>query len=1171
MRNRCFVIVAILLLVVGVSQAQESRGSIVGRVADPQGGVVPNASVLVVNKAMGTRTVLTTNESGLYGANFLIPGAYRIEVEVPGFKKYVRDDVTLRVAERLELNVAIEIGTADQSVTVTGETPLLSTASSSIGETIDARRMAELPLAHGQPFQLAGLAPGVSFNAANATLNRPFEPTHIAGYAINGTTQNRSDITIDGVPSTAKSGNNIISSYVPPADAVAEFKVQTATFDAQFGNTEGSNINMAIKSGGNALHGTAQFVKWTPALTANDWINNAQNKPRPDYTYNRWGGTLGGPVWIPKIYNGKNKTFFFYAYEGIHETRPRNNCSQPNCSVPTNAQWGGDFSSILAAGGAAYQIYNPFSATLNGSTVVRTPFTGNLIPPSMITDIAKKVRTYYPTDPYSPSSGSAVGSNNHYNAGLLEPVRYYTHTIRADQNIGDKQRISGRYSFYKRISDYNNYLGSIATGEFFQFLSKQWAIDDVYTITPTTVLNARFGYNRFVRLSEGNPGSYGMDLTTLGFSKNYEDQVTAAQQVRFPAINPSGYFGTGHTDFWMPCDTISPAVTLTKMAGSHSLKAGFEMRAYRENQPNYGSPGVGTFNFDATWTRQQNTGGVNPANPPMGLSVAALLLGLPSNGNIQRLSSFAEQSLTYGVFLHDDWRVSPKLTLNIGMRWEYEGPLTERFNRTVTQFDPTFVQPIQAAAQAAYAKHPLAELPAFSVMGGDLFAGVNGQPRGAYATSKKHIMPRFGFAYQLKDRLVVRGGYGIFFGYLGQRRFDVVQDGFTRQTDYIATNDGNLTPATPWVNPFPNGVAPAIGAGNGSSTNLTQTLNPFNAQPAAPYNQRWQLDIQHEFKGGFVFDIGYVGNRGTRLPMSHNINATPLQYMSTSFFRDQATISKLSGNVANPFAGLLPNTTFNGSNIAREQLLRPFPEYGTINMLTNQGYSWYHALQTSIQKRFSHGYTVLGTYTFSKFMQASEYLNQQDIMPTKTISDVDTPHRISVSAIWEIPFGKGKALGSNAPKGISGLISGWQLEGIFVFQSSRPINFGSGNTTFIGDVRSIVNTGPRRVNTDGPWFNTAGFITSSAQVIDSGRQLRYFPLRFDFLRWDKLKNLDASLIKKTRLAEGKNLELRLEMINLTNTPNFGAPDTNPTSSTFGRTTSIQNYSRRAQLAAKFVF
>jgi hypothetical protein len=240
-------------------------------------------------------------------------------------------------------------------------------------------------------------------------------------------------------------------------------------------------------------------------------------------------------------------------------------------------------------------------------------------------------------------------------------------------------------------------------------------------------------------------------------------------------------------------------------------------------------------------------------------------------------------------------------------------------------------------------------------------------------------------------------------------------------------------------------------------------------------------------------------------------------------------------------------------------------------MTTNQGYSWYHALQTSFSKRFSHGYTVLGTYTFSKFMQASEYLNTQDLMPLKTISDVDTPHRVSISSIWELPFGKGKALGGNLRGAASKFISGWQIEGIFVFQSSRPINFGTGNTMFFGDIHSIKNTGTRRVNTDGPWFNTGGFVTSSANVIDSARQLRTFPFRFDFLRWDKLKNLDASLMKKTHITESKELEFRFELINATNTPNFATPDTNPTSSTFGRVTAIQNYSRRAQLTFKFVF
>jgi hypothetical protein len=1168
MRNRNIIFVLLLLLAVGACQAQESRGTIVGRIMDSQGAVIPNASVQITNKAMGTKTSLTTNDVGLYSASYLMSGVYRIEVEFTGFKKSVRDDIILRVNERLELNITLEVGAADQSITVTGETPLLSTGSSSIGETIDPRRVAELPIGHGQPFQLVGLAPGISFNAANATLNRPYEPTHIAGYAINGVTQNRSDITIDGVPATANSGpNSIISSYVPPADAVTEFRVQTATFDAQFGNTEGSVINMAIKSGTNALHGTVLFAKWTPTLTANDWFNNANNKARPNYNYTRWGGTAGGPVYIPKLYNGKNKSFFFYAYEAIRETRPRNNCTS-NCTVPTQAQWGGDFSGLLTApgGGAAYQIYNPFSATLSGSTVVRQPFSGNIIPPNLITNVAKGLSKYWPTTPASPGSASALGANNHYDIGLLEPVSYYTHTIRADHNVSDRQRIWGRYSFYKRISHYNDYLGSAATGEWFQFLAKQWAIDDVYTLSPTMVLNARFGYNRFVRFSVANPASFGMDLTSLGFSSAYQNAVTQAVVTRFPGINMNGYIGTNHDDFWMPCDIISPIAILTKQAGAHSVKAGFELRAYRQNRNEYGNNYVGRFNFDATWTRNQNTGGVNPAGTPLGHSVAALLMGLPTTATVARPASYAQQSLTYGVFIHDDWKVSPKLTLNIGLRYEYEGPLTERYDRTVTGFDPNFVQPVEAAAKAAYAANPLAELPAsaFTVRGGDLFASVGGQSRGAYLTSKKNFMPRFGFAYQLNQKTVLRGGYGIFFGFLGSRRFNVVQDGFSRTTDFVATNNGYLTPANFLADPFTSGILSPVGAADGGKTNITQSLSPFQTQPLAPYNQRWQLGVQHEFSGGVVLDVGYVGNRGTRIGLSKNLNVTPAQYMSTSLFRDQAAITKLGGNVANPFLNLLPGTTMNGSTIARERLLRPYPEYVNVNMTNNQGYSWYHALQGSVQKRFTKGFTILGTYTFSKFMQATEYLNQQDLMPIEIISDVDTPHRVSISSIWELPFGKGKPVGANVN-------SGWQVQGMFVFQSSRPINFGTGNTSFFGDINSVVNTGERRVGTDGPWFNTDSFVTSSALQIDTGRQLRTFPFRFGFLRWDKLKNLDASLMKKTQITEGKEFEFRFELINATNTPNFASPDTNPTSSNFGRVTAAQNYARRAQLTMKFVF
>jgi outer membrane receptor protein involved in Fe transport len=1172
-------VLAVLALTAPPAFAQEARGTIVGSVLDPSGAAVPGASVVVTNKAMGTKLALSTNEAGVYQASYLIPGLYLIEVESPGFKTVVRDGVEVRVNDRVQVNITLEIGAAAESITVVGETPLLSTSTASMGQVVDSRRVAELPIAHGQPFALVGLAPGVSFNAGAATLNRPFEPTHIAGYAMSGVRTNRSDITIDGVPSTATANENeVISTYVPPADIVQEFRVQTATFDAQFGNTQGGVINIGIKSGTNELHGAMYYSKWTPALTANDWFNNRQGRPKPSYSYNRWGASAGGPVWIPKLYNGKNRTFFMWGYEGIHESRPRNNCGT-TCAVPTEAQWNGDFSGVLAAGGPAYQIYNPFSGVLDGTTIRRQPFPNNQIPASLITDFARKIRQYWPAEPFSPHTGTALGNQNHFNPGLPEPITYYTHTIRGDQNIGDRQRLFVRFSFYKRDSNYNNYLGSIATGEFFKFISRQATLDDVVTLSPTMVLNVRYGYNRFVRTSDSNPGNYGFDLTSLGFSSAYQDAVLAAQNTRFPGISMTGYTSTNHSDFWRPVDTHSFAGTLTKQQGSHSLKTGLELRVYRENQRFYGNDGVGRFTFDANWTRQTNT--ASAPSPPMGHSVAALLLGLPTSANITRHASYAEQSPTWGLFVQDDWKVSQRLTVNLGLRWEYEGPLTERFNRSITGFDTNFVQPSEAAAQAAYAVNPIPELPAsqFRVRGGYMFAGVDGRTRGLYETSWTHFMPRLGLAYQLRDKTVLRAGYGVFFGFLGQRRSDVIQHGFSSVTDFSPTNDGGLTFPNSMLNPFPQIVEP-LGAAGGGTTYLNQNLQPFNLNPKAPYEQRWQFGFQQELGAGFVADIAYVGNRGTRIEILRDLNATPRQFLSTSPFRDNPVIQRLSGNTANPFRGVLPGTTLNtSSTIPVERLLRPYPHFGTIALRgEEQGYTWYHSLQASFQKRFSRDYTLMGSYTFSKFMQAVEYLNATDPMPIETISEFDTPHRISISGIWELPFGKGKRFGPSIHPVTSKIISGWQLQGIYVFQSGVPVTFdrtvephravGSNRgVMFFGDVSTIKKDNP----TVEGWFNTAGFVTQSAQLIDTARQLRTFPLRFGWLRQDPLNNWDLSVLKNTAVAEGKNLQIRFEFLNAMNHPNFGGPVTQPTAANFSQITGVQNYSRRIQLTAKFVF
>ncbi len=1162
MRLRLFpVLLACAALVAPWQQivAQEARGTVVGRILDPTGAVIPGATVQVVNKAMGTKLSVTTNEVGVYQAPYLIPGLYQLTFEAQGFKKAVRDDIQVQVNDRLELNITLEVGAPTESVTVSAETPLLETGTASIGSVVDSRRVAELPVAHGQPFGLIGLAGGVSFNANAATLNRPFEPTHIAGYAMSGARANRSDLTIDGVPATATANaGEIISSYVPPADIVQEFKVQTATFDAQFGQTEGGVVNIAIKSGTNDLHGTAYYGKWHPDLMSNYWLNNRNNQPKGQFTYNRWGGSAGGPVWLPKLYNGKNKTFFLWGYEGIHETRGRNNNGSP--AVPTPAMRNGDFSSLLKVN-PIYQVYNPLTRrTVTGGRIQSDPFPGNTVPASLHSPVAKNLFKYWP-DPLLP--GDSVGQNNMLEPNLPEAITYFTHTIRGDHVVSDKQRIFARYSFYTRDSNYNNYLHSIATGEWFKFFSNNATFDDVYTLSPTMVLNVRYGYNRFVRTSTANPGGFGMDYTALGFPKSYNDGIGADIR-RFPGINMSGYTGTNHSDFWRPIDTHALVANLNKVVGSHSLKTGLEFRAYRENSKFYGNDASGRFNFDGNWTGGPLDNSSRP-NPPLGLSVAAFLLGLPTSGSVTRLASYAEQSTNWGIYIHDDWKANSKLTLNIGLRWEYEGPLTERFDRSVRGFDPSFVQPVETAAKAAYARSPFAELPAaqFQVKGGLNFAAVDGNPRALYETPKINFMPRFGFAYQLRPRTVIRGGFGIFFGFLGQRRGDVVQHGYDGITTLVPTNDNGLTWIATLSNPFPTGIQEAKGASEGGKTFLDQNITFFNPKPGLPYMQRWELSFQRELPGGIVADASYLGNRGTRLEMNRNINAVPNQYYSSSAVRDVAWYNNLTTNVPNPFAGLLPGLGLNSTTVQKNRLLRPYPQFGTITSTTNQGYSWYHALLLGLQKRFSKGYTLAVNYTFSKFMQASEYLNAADPMPTEVISDMDTPHRISLSSIYEFPFGTGRKYLANAHPVLRGIAGGWQVQGMYVFQSGRPIGFAS-SIFYGGDIRL-----PKEQQTPDRWFNTSGF--DKASLTQFGWNLRYFPLRFATVRPDPLNNWDLSLLKNTRIAEGKNLQVRFEFLNAMNHPNFVAPNTTTTSSLFATAIGTQNYPRNIQLTAKFVF
>jgi hypothetical protein len=1162
---------AALTSAVATSAAQDARGTISGTVVDSSKGVVPGASVTITNTAMGTNASAMTNPDGHFEVPYLIPGTYRVTVELSGFKKYVRDNIEVRIADRLQLDISLEVGGTVEEVTVAADTPLLDTATASLGNVVDPRRISELPTAHGDPYALIGLAAGVSYTGS-ARLDRPFEPTHIVGYAMDGTRGNRSDLTIDGVPSTATANaGEVIASYVPPPDIVQEFKVQTATFDASLGNTEGGVTNLSIKTGTNSLRGTAYYGKTPKGMFANDFFANANNIPLADFTYNRYGGTAGGPVMFPG-YDGRRKTFFMYGFEGIHEARPRNNGTP---TVPTDKMRNGDFSELLALG-SQYQIYNPFTRrAVAGGRIQSDPFPGNIIPQNLINPVARAALEYI-ARPLT--AGAADGTGNFQNPSLPETIKYATNTIRIDHNMSDKQRIYGRYSWYDRNSNYNNYFDNLATGEWFQFISRQFAFDHVYVLNPTTVVNMRYGYNWFVRGTDTNPANHGFDLTSLGFPASYNSAIPDDIR-RFPRFDITGYQGTGFGGEFRPNETNSFMATVNKSMGSHSLRTGLEFRKYRETSEFFANNQTGQFNFDSTWTRGPLDNATGSPNS-LGQSFAAFLLGLPTSGTVAVPASYNESSSTWGFYLQDDWKVGDRLTLNLGLRYEYETPLIEADNKSVRGFDYDASQPIENAARAALNTAATGiPLDQFHVRGGLTFAGVNGQPNGLYETPGSNLMPRVGATYKLNEQTILRGGYGVFYGFLGQRRGDVVTTGFSSTTNMVTSLDNGLTFAETLTNPFRGGIQQPQGASQGIETFIGQSITFFDPNPESPRMQRWQVGVQRELPGRIVLDASYVGNKGTDIQTSRNINSTPLRYLSTSPVRDQATIDYLSALVPNPFVGLMPVTAgnvFRSATIARERLLRPYPQFDAVNTTTNEGESWYNALQAGLQKRFSSGYTFGLNYTFSRFEESTEFLNGDDAAPIRQISSQDVPHRLTVNGIYELPFGQGRRFGSAMGPVANMIAGGWQVQGIYTYQSGFPVgNFG--NLLFTGNLEDIALPGDQQ--TIQRWFNTdAGFNKVSAQQLASN--VRTFPIRFDFLRTDTVSNFDLSVIKNATLSKGRMLQFRLEALNAFNHPLFpsvGANASNsgltPTAVQFGSivASTQNNYARRTQVTIKFLF
>jgi hypothetical protein len=1178
-KNVLFVCFSFLALVVSCSvfvYGQETRGAIRGLVLDPNSSPVAGAKVTVSDPSRGTAISINSNGEGFYQVNYLLSGKYTITVEMSGFKKLQRENITVEIGNTIQVDLPLEIGGAQETVTVTADLQQLNTENASVAQTLDNKRISELPLAKGDPYKLMGTSTGVA-HTGSQRLDRPFEPTHIVGYAVDGTRGNRSDLTIDGAPSTSTANaNEVIASYVPPSDIVQEFKVQTATFDAQFGNTEGGVTSISIKSGTNSFHGTTYYYTEPLSLAANDAFGKARGQAKVDTQSKRFGGSVSGPVRFPWLYNGKDKSFFLFGYEGIRDKRPRFDAS--NVWVPTAALRNGDFT------GTGVTIWDPTSR-INTGTVASPVWTAQTswtqIPAGRISPVAKAILGYYSL----PKVSGSTLNGNIFDSTLSERTDPYTNwTFRVDQNLTSNNRLFVRGSRYDRLSIYNDYLDSQATGVNFIFASRQGVIDDVWVIDASTVLNIKYGYNRFIRHQDQEEDAREFDLTQLGFPASYNSQVSDFVR-RFPRLDFTGgsgsnMLGTGFGNEFRPTTTHAPSITLNKTLSKHSLKFGAELRVYREDDVFTSNDQTGQFIFSNTYTKQASNTTTPDTN---GLQAyAAFLLGLPTTVNIVRRADYSEYSKTYSFFAQDDWKIGKNLTINLGLRYEVEQPLRERNNKSVAGFDTNYVQQaVQDAARARLTSNPVTgytgtniDPATFNVKGGLIFAS-EANPD-LYNTPKDTFLPRFGFAYRWNDKTVIRGGFGMFAGFLGQRRGDVIQPGFTRTTTIALTALANGSPIPQDITAIATAsILEPVGAAQGLQTGLGTGISFFNPNPEVSKQMRYQFGVQRELPWGLFFEAMYVGNYGYNIEIGRNINALPLQYLSTDTSRTTAMVNNntlLGASVSNPFFGntAFAGTGFANATIARSQLLRPFPAFGDINTTVNDGKSWYNSGQFTLTKRMVEGFQGQLSYTWSKWIQQTEFLNAADALPTKMISDQDVPHRLSFNFTYALPFGKGMRFASDAGGVLNGFIGGWQFAGVYSYQTGFPVSFGT-NAFLVSNDQIGINSR----NTTA-WFRTSVFASvfnTTATLATPVSHVRTLPFRFADVRRDSINNFDFSLLKDVRFSESMKIRLTLELYNAFNEPYFPAPATNPTATSFGTITASNqdNYARRAQVGIKFIF
>ena len=1128
-------------LIVGtVAYSQETRATLSGNISDATGAVVTEARIRLINRETSVTFDAVTNKAGQYRFLFLNPGTYRLSTEKAGFRGLVRDDIELHLSQSAVVDAVLQVGQLSDSVTVSSEAPLLDVEKADRGLVIDNKTVADLPLNIRNPIMLAVLTPGIIHTSGSQHLN-PFSNSGISSWSINGGRGTNNEFLLDGAPNNAvyNGVNNV--AFVPSVDAVQEFKVMTGAYDAQYGRTGGGVINVSIRSGTNRLHGSVyEFLKRT-SLNANAFANNSKGAVRQGNALDQYGFTLGGPITIPKVYSGKDRTFFFFAYEGYREDTyyPSESIS----SVPSSEQRRGDFSKTFDNNGTPYTIYDPLTGRFEGNNWVRSSFPGNIIPANRISPVAANIIKLYP-EPNITTPGSVAWQNNFFLNPNVGNFTFVNLTSRIDHAISSRQRVFGRWSWndFKQLRNTNGIPGVAGDYRNGGKRNNGAVLDYIANITPATIFNLRSAISYWVE--DLSPfGNQGFDTTQLGFPKSLFDQLP--RRDLFPQISIANARTLGHSSgnvTFEPTTVFSLQPNVVHVRGKHTIKTGLDFRLTRYTQLRPGSA-AGTYDFNRSFTRRDYL--VQDATS--GVGAASLLLGYASSGSVANVAKPYFQWIYYAPWLQDDIKLTRKLTLNLGFRWDINTPLTERYNRINYGFFSGRDNPIASRIDRS-------NFPGFAVKGGIGFAGVDGNPRSPVSTDWNNFQPHFGAAYALNEKTVIRGGWGLFFL---NPTFRGNLNGFSQSTPLIASLDAGRTPANNLDNPFPTGILQPAGPSLGLLTFLGQGPGFINPDVRVPYVHQLSFGIQRQLPGSILLDLSYVGSRSMAQSTTRGFNEISVDSLNLGNPAIGGNPNFLNQQVPNPFAGLIAGTGLDNATVPRSQLLRPFPQFTGFNMdQLNTGRIWYNSLQVSATKRYSHGLSFTTSYTLSKNIEANDYLNAQDAAPSRTLVDWDRTHRLVIAPSYELPFGKGRKFLANSHPVLRGLVGGWQSVFMTVMQSGDPMSI-PGNVYLLGDPRLSNPTWDRLFKTGVVDVNgTVRNVLPGEQPVFQIRppnSLRTTPIRYGNIRNQWATTLDGSLIKNTRIREGWNMQFRVDAFNAFNTAVFSSdPNLDPTSPNFGK-------------------